>query len=61
MDLIFDDNDEGFISGLNNLILNSKRPIVLIANDSQLPHIVKFTEGNEVVIFETPNYTEIGK
>jgi hypothetical protein len=33
VDIIFEDQDEGFTAALNSLAENSKRPLVLVSND----------------------------
>ncbi|KAF4519820.1 hypothetical protein B566_EDAN006834 [Ephemera danica] len=41
VDVIFEEQDEGFLAALNVLAASSKRPLVLVSNDPQCPVIQK--------------------
>ncbi|CAG9773634.1 unnamed protein product [Ceutorhynchus assimilis] len=50
IDLIFE-QDEGFLSSLNQLILTSKRPIILTTTDNTPVHVQKFISQYECIRF----------
>jgi DNA polymerase III delta prime subunit len=47
------DNDDGFISSIQQLINISKRPVILTTNDSSCQHLQKFIQHNEI-IYDSP-------
>ncbi|XP_066261777.1 enhanced level of genomic instability 1 [Euwallacea similis] len=51
IDLIFE-QDEGFLSSLCQLIMTSKRPIILTTTDNSAPHVQKFISQYECVSFQ---------
>lgn len=51
IDLIFD-QDEGFLSSLSQLIVTSKRPIILTTTDKTPSHVQKFISQYECTIFQ---------
>ncbi|XP_066137762.1 enhanced level of genomic instability 1 [Euwallacea fornicatus] len=51
IDLIFE-QDEGFLSSLFQLIMTSKRPIILTTTDNSPPHVQKFISQYECVSFQ---------
>lgn len=51
IDLIFD-QDEGFLSSLSQLIVTSKRPIILTTTDKTPSHVQKFINQYECTIFQ---------
>lgn len=47
-DIVFD-QDEGYVSGLQNLILSAKRPVILLTSDSSSPHLEKFRSPSQTL------------
>lgn len=47
------ENDDGFISSIQQLINISKRPVILTTNDSSCQHLQKFIQHNEI-IYDSP-------
>lgn len=47
------ENDDGFVSSIQQLINISKRPVILTTNDSNCQHLQKFIQHNEI-IYDTP-------
>ncbi|XP_070491794.1 ATPase family AAA domain-containing protein 5-like [Chironomus tepperi] len=47
-ELMFE-NDDGFISSIQQLINISKRPVILTTNDSNCQHLQKFIQHNEII------------
>lgn len=50
-DIVFDDQDEGFISALNTLIVSSKRPIVVTTSNPNCTHLQKLISQHRVLEF----------
>lgn len=50
-DIVFEDDDEGFISALSSLLISSKRPIVITSSDANCAHLQKFISQYKVLIF----------
>lgn len=45
-DVLFEEQDEGFVSGLQTLISFAKRPVVLLTGDASVPHLDKFRSNS---------------
>lgn len=58
-DIVFD-QDDGFISAISQLVSSSKRPVILIANNLNCPHLTKLIFQNSI-IFQEPNSVNISK
>lgn len=46
-DIFFENYDDGFLSAISTLATDSKRPLVLTANDPFSNHLMKFILSNE--------------
>lgn len=57
-DIAFD-QDIGFVDSINQLVTTSKRPIVLVANHSNCPHLSRFIRN--VITFSVPNSADISR
>lgn len=55
-DLIFDDQDEGYIGCLSLLQSGSKRPLVLVANNPNCKHLMKLASSKSTLFlsFQRP-------
>lgn len=47
-DIFFDNYDDGFLSAISTLATDSKRPLVLTANDPFNNQLLKFILSNEM-------------
>ncbi|KAK7871691.1 hypothetical protein R5R35_009051 [Gryllus longicercus] len=54
VDVVFEEEDEGFVSALSTLVIGSKRPVVLVTSDSSCPHLPRFMENSLVLEFRHP-------
>lgn len=50
------ENDDGFVSSIQQLINISKRPVILTTNDSSCQHLQKFLQYNEIIYDSPKNY-----
>lgn len=58
-DIVFE-QDDGFISAINQLVSSSKRPVILTANNLNCQHLTKLIYQNSI-IFQSPNALNIAK
>ncbi|XP_060852289.1 uncharacterized protein LOC132930431 [Rhopalosiphum padi] len=49
-DILFENHDDGFLSAISTLATDSKRPLVLTANDPFSNHMLKFCLSNEITL-----------
>lgn len=49
-DIFFDNYDDGFLSAISTLATDSKRPLVLTANDPYNDHLLKFLLSNKITL-----------
>ncbi|XP_027838842.2 enhanced level of genomic instability 1 [Aphis gossypii] len=49
-DILFENHDDGFLSAISTLASDSKRPLVLTANDPFSNHLLKFFLSNEITL-----------
>ncbi|GLH06298.1 Replication factor C subunit 1 [Gryllus bimaculatus] len=61
VDVVFEEEDEGFVSALSTLVIGSKRPVVLVTSDSSCPHLPRFMENSLVLEFRHPPSKMISK
>jgi len=54
VDVVYEDEDEGFVSAVNALVASSKRPVILVTNGPHYPHLVRFMDLHLVLKFSTP-------
>lgn len=55
-DIVFDE-DDGFINAINQLIITSKRPVILVVNNSECTHLLKYISSNSITFDKLrPNY-----
>lgn len=50
-DIVFDEQDDGFVSALGSLVASSKRPIIITSSDSNCAHLQKFISQHKVITF----------
>ncbi|XP_069701498.1 enhanced level of genomic instability 1 isoform X2 [Periplaneta americana] len=55
VDIVYEDQDEGFVAALNSLVTSSKRPVILVTTDSHCPHLARFMELHLVLKFSAPS------
>lgn len=53
IDIVFDDQDDGFISSLTTLVSSTKRPIILTSSDSNCLQIQKLISQHSVIEFKS--------
>ncbi|XP_021696518.1 uncharacterized protein LOC5576608 [Aedes aegypti] len=58
-DIVFE-QDEGFITAINQLIATSKRPIVLTTTDRNCPHLSRYISNN-VIRYVAPGIAHVAK
>nr|XP_029726702.1 ATPase family AAA domain-containing protein 5 [Aedes albopictus] len=58
-DIVFE-QDEGFITAINQLISTSKRPIVLTTTDRNCPHLSRYISNN-VIRYVAPGIAHVAK
>lgn len=51
VDIVFEDQDDGFISSLTTLVSSSKRPIILTTSDQNCLHLQKLLSQHDVIDF----------
>ncbi|XP_063232870.1 uncharacterized protein LOC134536819 isoform X2 [Bacillus rossius redtenbacheri] len=54
-DLVFEDQDDGFLSALSLLLSSSKRPVILTTSDPSCPHLSKWMQQYSVLQFAPPS------
>lgn len=54
VDVVYEDEDEGFVSAVNSLVASSKRPVILITNEPHYPHLARLMELHLVLKFSAP-------
>lgn len=59
-DIIFDNHDAGFVDAIYTLASTSKRPLIIIAEDINCPHLQRLIKQNSIV-FNPPNPISISK
>jgi len=61
-DIFFDNYDDGFLSAISTLATDSKRPLILTANDPFSNHLLKFFLSNRITLnFIRPPKEHLGK
>lgn len=58
-DIVFD-QDDGFVTAINQLISTSKRPIVLTTTDPNCPHLTRYISNN-VIRYVAPGIGHVAK
>ncbi|XP_060876049.1 enhanced level of genomic instability 1 [Metopolophium dirhodum] len=53
-DIFFENHDDGFLAAISTLATDSKRPLILTANDPFSNHLLKFFLSNETLHFIHP-------
>jgi hypothetical protein len=61
VDVVYDDQDEGFLSAVTSLVASSKRPVVLVTNDLHCPHLSRFMDLHLVLKFRAPSSVSMSK
>ncbi|XP_049544484.1 ATPase family AAA domain-containing protein 5 [Anopheles darlingi] len=59
-DIVFD-QDEGFVSAINQLVATSKRPIVLTTTNAGCPHLARYMARNNVIYYVAPGIENVSK
>lgn len=59
-DIIFDNHDAGFVDAIYTLASTSKRPLIIVAEDLNCPHLQRLIKQNSIV-FNPPNPLSITK
>ncbi|XP_035786397.1 ATPase family AAA domain-containing protein 5-like [Anopheles albimanus] len=59
-DIVFD-QDEGFVSAINQLVATSKRPIVLTTTNAGCPHLARYMARNNVIHYVAPGIENVSK
>ncbi|XP_046659707.1 replication factor C subunit 1 isoform X2 [Homalodisca vitripennis] len=60
-DLLFPEMDEGFVPALASLAANSKRPLILVTNSQQAPHLERFNNTQLLQLtFSRPKPAKLG-
>lgn len=47
---MFENHDDGYISAISTLVTDSKRPLILIANDPFSDNLLKFVVTSKMVL-----------
>ncbi|KAK3914911.1 ATPase family AAA domain-containing protein 5 [Frankliniella fusca] len=50
VDIVFEDEDEGFLSAITNLVSTSKRPVILTTTDPDSPMISRFMNSSSLIL-----------
>jgi hypothetical protein len=61
VDVVYKDQDEGFVSAVSSLVASSKRPVILVTNDPHCPHLARFMELHLVLKFSAPSSVRMSK
>ncbi|KAL5290756.1 ATAD5 family protein [Megaselia abdita] len=59
-DIIFENYDAGFVDAIYTLASSSKRPLIIVAEDPNCPHLQRLIKQNSIV-FNPPNPLSISK
>lgn len=59
-DIVFDNCDAGFIDAIYTLASTSKRPLIIVAEDLNCPHLQRLIKQN-MIVFNPPNPLSISK
>lgn len=49
-DILFENYDDGYLSAISTLITDSKRPLILTANDHLSDHLLKFVVSSKMIL-----------
>lgn len=61
VDVVYEGEDEGFVSAVNSLVASSKRPVILITNEPHYPHLTRFMDLHIVLKFSAPSCRRMSK
>lgn len=59
--MVYEGEDEGFVSAVNLLVTSSKRPVILISNETHIPHLARLMELHLVLKFNAPSSGRMSK
>lgn len=59
-DIVFDSGDAGFVDAIYTLASSSKRPLIIVAEDLNCPHLQRLIKQN-MIVFNPPNPLSITK
>lgn len=48
--MVFDEEDEGFLSAISSLVSTSKRPVILTTTDPESPTISRFMNSASLIL-----------